>query len=308
MNQLVVVSGKGGTGKTSIVAALATLAEDKTIADCDVDAADLHLVLSPDRAEVEDFRGSKVAVRNADDCIECELCRQACRSEAIGLDWTIDLFRCEGCGLCAYLCPMDAIELETRLSGRAYTSSTRLGFMAHAELDPGEGNTGRLVSLVKNKAQGLACQEASTLIIVDGSPGIGCPVIASLTGATAVLVVIEPTLSGIHDLERVLALARHFKLPAYICINKFDLNRTMTRRIENCGRERGSEIVGRIPYAEVFTAAMIARKSVIEYGDGPVIEEIKGMWERLQRSMGMSGPQHPGRLDARKERQGAGTD
>jgi MinD superfamily P-loop ATPase len=290
MNQLVVLSGKGGTGKTSIVAALATLAEDKTIADCDVDAADLHLVLSPVETEVEEFHGSQVAVRRADECVECGLCRQACRFEAIGADRTIDAFRCEGCGLCAYLCPSDAIELETRVSGHAFTSSTRTGPMAHAVLDPGQGNTGKLVSLVKKKAQALARQCGSGLIIIDGSPGIGCPVIASLTGATAVLIVIEPTLSGIHDLERVLALARHFEVPSCICINKCDLNETMTRRIEEYGREKGSEIVGRIPYSDVFTAAMIAGKSVIEFGDGSVAEEIKEMWQRLQQSLGLSRP------------------
>jgi MinD superfamily P-loop ATPase len=282
MNQIVVLSGKGGTGKTSIVAALATLAEEKILADCDVDAADLHLVLDPVVLEEEDFQGSKLAVRSADQCIECDLCRQSCRSEAIGAEWQIDPFRCEGCGLCAYLCPAGAIELEPRLSGHAYTSSTRMGPMAHAALDPGEGNTGRLVSLVRQKARGLADQRGSDLVIIDGSPGVGCPVIASLTGAAAVLVVTEPTLAGIHDLERVLSLADHFKIPSFICINKFDLNETVARRIEECGRERGSEIVGRIPYSEVFTKAMIAGKSVVEFSNGPVAEEIAAMWQRLQ--------------------------
>jgi len=287
MKQLVVLSGKGGTGKTSIVAALATLAENKILADCDVDAADLHLILAPDVNKVEDFHGSKVAVRDVDECIQCDECRQACRSEAIGEDLTIDAFRCEGCGVCAYVCPAGAIELKLRLSGHAYTSSTRLGQMAHAALDPGEGNSGKLVSLVRQTAQELATENGCELIIIDGPPGIGCPVIASLTGATAVLVVTEPTLSGIHDLERVLALARHFRIRSYICINKFDLNESMSRRIERYGEENGSEIVGRIPYSDEVTEAMVEGKSVVEYRDGPVVQEIKDMWHRITRSLGI---------------------
>jgi MinD superfamily P-loop ATPase len=292
MKQLIVLSGKGGTGKTSIVAALATLAKGIVVADCDVDAADLHLILTPEVNRIEDFHGSKVAVLDREKCTQCDECRQACRSDAIGEDLTIDVFRCEGCGLCAYLCPTSAIELKPRLSGHFYTSSTRMGPMAHAALDPGEGNTGKLVSKVRQTAQDLSEQNGRELIIIDGSPGIGCPVIASLTGANAVLVVIEPTLSGIHDLERVLALARHFCIRSYICINKFDLNEAMSQRIEKYGEENGSEIVGRIPYSDDVTEAMIQAKSIIEYRDGPVADEIKNMWEKLSRSLGISQSAH----------------
>jgi MinD superfamily P-loop ATPase len=288
MKQLVVLSGKGGTGKTSIVAALATLAQNKVLADCDVDAANLHIIIAPRVNKHEDFYGSKIAVRDVNECIQCDECRQACRSGAIGEDLTIDAFHCEGCGVCAFLCPTNAIELKPRLSGCSYSSSTRDGPMSHATLRPGEGNSGKLVSLVKQTAQDLASQNGCKLIIIDGSPGIGCPVIASLSGTTALLVVIEPTLSGIHDLGRVLSLARHFQIRPYICINKYDINEAISQRIEKYAQENELEIVGRVPYSDVMTDAMKERKSIIEYSNGPVAQEIKQMWNRLSQCLGLS--------------------
>ncbi|MGQ9477270.1 MAG: nucleotide-binding protein [Candidatus Bipolaricaulia bacterium] len=284
MKQLVVISGKGGTGKTTIVAALATLAQDKVLADCDVDAADLHLLMAPKIEKSEGFEGSKLAILSDEKCIKCGACRKSCRFDAVSEaegQFTINPFRCEGCGVCAFVCPAGAIELKPRLSGYVYIAATRFGPLVYGQLEPGEGTSGKLVSLVKRRATELAQLKGAELIIVDGAPGIGCPVIASLSGATAALIVTEPTLSGIHDMERVLGLARHFRTKALICINKFDLNEEMTRRIEVFAQGEGIEVVGKIPYDDIATEAMAHRQSLIEYSDGPVSREIKGMWARL---------------------------
>lgn len=284
MKQLVVISGKGGTGKTTIVAALATLAQDKVLADCDVDAADLHLLMAPKIEKSEGFEGSKLAILSDEKCIKCGVCRESCRFDAVSEaegQFTIDPFRCEGCGGCAFTCPAGAIELQPRLSGYVYIAATRFGPLVYGQLEPGEGTSGKLVSLVKGRATGLAQAEGAELIIVDGAPGIGCPVIASLGGATAALLVTEPTLSGLHDLERVLGVAQHFRTRALICINKYDLNEEMTRRIEVFAQGEGIEVVGKIPYDDIATEAMAHRQSLIEYSDGPVSREIKGMWARL---------------------------
>jgi len=285
MKQLVVISGKGGTGKTTIVAALATLAEGKVMADCDVDAADLHLLMAPKIGKTEGFEGSKEAILDEEKCIKCGVCKENCRFEAIeerlGL-FSIDPFRCEGCGVCAYLCPVGAIELRPRVSGYVHVSSTRFGTLVHGQLEPGEGTSGKLVTLVKQRAVELAQFEGHGLIIIDGSPGIGCPVIASLGNATAALIVTEPTLSGIHDLERVLGVARHFRTRALICINKYDLNEAMAQAIEQFAEGQGLEVIGRIPYDDVVTEAMVQGESVVEYTAGsPVTQEIRRMWARL---------------------------
>lgn len=285
MKQLVVISGKGGTGKTMLVAAFAALARDKVLADCDVDAADLHLLMDPKVEETKPFAGSKVAILDEEKCVQCGVCRASCRfgaiSESRGL-FAIDPFRCEGCGVCAFVCPAGAIKLEPRLSGRIYVSSTRFGPLVYGQLEPGEGTSGKLVSLVKQRAVELAQLERKSLIIVDGAPGIGCPVIASLSGATAALIVTEPTLSGIHDMERVLGLARHFRTRALICINKYDLNEAMTRAIEQFAEGQELEVVGKIPYDDVVTEAMVHGRSVIEYSDGPVSRAIEVVWARLR--------------------------
>ena len=284
MKQLVVISGKGGTGKTTIVAALATLVREKVLADCDVDAADLHLVMDPEVGKTEGFEGSKEAILDQERCTGCGACRKGCRFGAIveseGL-FSVDPFRCEGCGVCAFLCPVGAIELRPRLSGYIHTSSTRFGTLVYGQLEPGEGTSGKLVMQVKQRAEELARLEGKELLIVDGSPGIGCPVIASLSGATAALVVTEPTLSGIHDMERVLGVARHFRTRALICINKYDLNEAMTHQIERFAAEQGLEVVGEIPYDDTVTEAMVQGKSVVEYSDGPAARAIKRMWARL---------------------------
>ncbi|MCR4404408.1 MAG: 4Fe-4S binding protein [Candidatus Acetothermia bacterium] len=304
MKQLVVISGKGGTGKTTLVAAFAALAQSKVLADCDVDAADLHLLLDPKVERSEAFEGSKVAILDQEKCIQCGACLASCRfgaiSESGGL-FAIDPFRCEGCGVCAFVCPAGAIKLEPRLSGRIYISSTRFGPLVHGQLEPGEGTSGKLVSLVKQRAMELAQLEGRDLIIVDGAPGIGCPVIASLGNATAALIVTEPTLSGIHDMERVLGVARHFRTRAFICINKCDLNREMARRIEEFAAERGLEVVGQIPYDDAVTEALVQGKTVVEHAsDSPVVQEIELMWSRLAEVLELgeatrTGPSHRGR-------------
>lgn len=292
MKELVVISGKGGTGKTSLVASFATLVKDKIMVDCDVDAADLHLILRPEIEKTQGFEGSKLAVKDDEKCVECGECQRRCRFGAIDEGLNIDPFSCEGCAVCAYVCPVDAIEMKPRLSGYAYISSTDYGTMAHAELEPGEGTSGKLVMLVRQNASQLARLEGQELIIIDGSPGIGCPVIASISGATAALIVTEPTLSGIHDLERVLGVARHFRTKPFICINKYDLSEEMTRRIEDYAQREGIEVVGEIPYDDIVTEAMVHERSVVDYSDGRVAQEIRKMWVRLEAELGIKSASH----------------
>jgi len=221
MKQITVLSGKGGTGKTTITAAFAVLAKKAVVADCDVDAPNLHMLLHPEILETKEFRGSKIAVINESKCVKCGACREKCRFDAITQDLTVDPFSCEGCGACTIVCPVNAVTLTERISGYAYISKIKYGFMAHALLNPGESNSGKLVTLVRQNAKLLAEKEGSNLIIIDGPPGIGCPVIASVTGVDAGLVVTEPTMSGIHDLKRALQLLEHFNVQPFVCVNTY---------------------------------------------------------------------------------------
>jgi len=280
MKQLTVISGKGGTGKTSIAAAFAILADNKVIADCDVDAADLHLILLPDIKKRMDFFGSKLAVMDEDKCIECGLCEENCRFNAIK-NLKINPLKCEGCTVCEYVCPVDAIKMEDRISGEAFISDTRAGPMAHAALYTAEETSGKLVTLVRNNARIIARQENKNLIIIDGPPGIGCSVISAITGVDLVLAVTEPTLSGISDLKRVLDVADHFKIKSLVTVNKYDLNREMADRIEEHCESRGVEVVGRIPYDRTVTDAMIREKAVVEMENSAAADEIKKVWERV---------------------------
>ena len=280
MKQLTVISGKGGTGKTSIAAAFAILADNKVIADCDVDAADLHLILLPDIKKRMDFFGSKLAVMDEDKCIECGLCEENCRFNAIK-NLKINPLKCEGCTVCEYVCPVDAIKMEDRISGEAFISDTRAGPMAHAALYTAEETSGKLVTLVRNNARIIARQENKDLIIIDGPPGIGCSVISAITGVDLVLAVTEPTLSGISDLKRVLDVADHFKIKSLVTVNKYDLNREMADRIEEHCESRGVEVVGRIPYDRTVTDAMIREKAVVEMENSAAADEIKKVWERV---------------------------
>jgi MinD superfamily P-loop ATPase len=281
MKELTVISGKGGTGKTSIVASLAALAENKVMADCDVDAADLHLLLEPTLKYREEFRSGKLASINRDICTECGKCIELCRFNAISDDFVIDPISCEGCGVCAYFCPEEAIELSESLSGEWFISDTRFGPLVHAKLGIAEENSGKLVTLVRKNARAIAEKEDRKFIIVDGPPGIGCPVIASITGVDSVLVVTEPTLSGIHDLERTVALAEHFKIPTMVCINKYDLNPEMSTRIERFCENKGLRLLGKIAFDLIVTKALVQRKSVVDYSLGAVTQEIKKIWRNI---------------------------
>jgi MinD superfamily P-loop ATPase len=288
MKELVVISGKGGTGKTSLAASLAVLSGRSVIADCDVDAADLHLILSPQVRERRDFLSGNEAVIREQDCLGCGECLSLCRFDAVkrknGPDgkavYTIDPASCEGCGVCVRFCPPKAIDFPERLCGEWMVSDTRAGPMVHARLNIAAENSGKLVSTVRREARRIAGEENRSLILVDGPPGIGCPVIASVTGATKVLIVTEPTVSGEHDLERVLALARHFKIPAAVCVNKWDLNGEMTERIEKKAAEAGARVTGRIRYDQSVTSAQMQEKAVVET-PSPCAEDIRAIWDHL---------------------------
>ena len=293
--ELVVISGKGGTGKTSIVASFAALAGRAVLADCDVDAADLHLVLEPKIIRRESFSGGKRARIMTGHCTACGKCEELCRFDAIyfggpgngRVDKTfyIDPIACEGCGVCAWFCPENAIEFGPVVNGEWSISETRYGPMVHAKLGIAEENSGKLVSTVRTAARKLAEQRGLDTVIIDGSPGIGCPVIASITGANLVLIVTEPTLSGKHDLERVADLTRHFDIPAMVCVNKWDLNPQIAEEIESAARKRGLEIAGRVRYDLAVTAAQVRSLSVVEHqNDGPA-EDIRAVWNVVIRKL-----------------------
>ncbi len=291
MKEIVVISGKGGTGKTSLVASFAALAGDVVLADCDVDAADLHLILKPDVQHAEDFSGGKTARVVADKCVGCGRCAEVCRFGAVSFEhpangavaktFRIDAIACEGCGVCAYFCPAGAIELTPTVNGRWFLSSTRFGPMVHARLTPGQENSGKLVSLIRKEARRITEQQGKDFLLVDGSPGIGCPVIASITGADFVLVVTEPTLSGRHDLERVIDLAEHFDVPAGVCINKSDINLELCGVIEETAANRDVPVLGRIPYDTAVTQAQIAGLSVAEHATGSLKQQIASLWQAV---------------------------
>jgi MinD superfamily P-loop ATPase len=282
MKELVVLSGKGGTGKTSIVGSLAALAKDKVLADCDVDAADLHLLLEPVIRQKHEFWSGQVAVIDEEKCTQCGLCQELCHFKAIE-DFRVDPPSCEGCGFCYHICPAEAITMEENLSGHWFISDTKYGCLVHARLGIAQENSGKLVALVRQQAKEMAEKQGTTYIISDGPPGIGCPVISSLSGASLALLVTEPTLSGIHDLERVLSVCRHFDVPALVCINKYDINRDNTRQIEDYCHRQGVEVASRIPFDNVVTEAMVQGLPVVEYGDSPVSREINLLWQNITR-------------------------
>lgn len=281
MKELVTISGKGGTGKTSITASFAYLAENSVLADCDVDAADLHILVHPEVASEEEFRGGCLAFIDTEKCVQCDLCREACRFGAISEDMVVDPIACEGCGVCYHVCPEGAVVLSEPVNGHWYVSETRFGPMVHADLVPGAENSGKLVALVRNQARVLAKERGKSLVLVDGAPGIGCPVISSITGADHVAVITEPTLSGLHDLERALALIRGFNIPASVILNKSDIHAQTADKIEAFVRESGAAFIGRIPYDETVTHAMVARRSVVEHGDSAASHAMRDAWKSL---------------------------
>ena len=295
MNELVVISGKGGTGKTSVVASFAALACSVVLADCDVDAADLHLVLEPTVLQREDFSGGSRAAIRQQDCSGCGRCREVCRFGAIsqedmGTDCVARIFRidptsCEGCGLCVRLCPQQAIDFGPAVSGEWFISETRCGPMVHAKLGVAAENSGKLVSLVRRHARRIAEERGLGLVLVDGSPGIGCPVIASITGASLVLIVTEPTLSGLHDLERVAALTRHFGIEGRVCVNKWDLNPEMAERIEQWAHANALPVAGRVRYDPTVTRAQIQGQSIVEYATDGVAADVRQLWTNVSAAL-----------------------
>ncbi len=282
MRELVILSGKGGTGKTSITAAFASLAENMVMCDADVDAADLHLILKPDFNRTMDFKGGHEAVIDPDRCTQCGRCIEVCRFGAVRDTFEIDPIDCEGCGVCVDLCPEKAIDFPEVVCGQWYISDSRFGPMVHARLGIAQENSGKLVALIRGEAKKLAEQNNLDLILTDGPPGIGCPVIASISQATAILIIAEPTVSGIHDMERVGQLARHFNMPAMVCINKYDLNPEQTRKIEILAQNAGIAVVGKISFDPVFTQAMIQGQTVFEYDPrSQAGSEVRLVWENV---------------------------
>jgi len=287
-----VISGKGGTGKTTVVAALAALAEDKVLADCDVDAADLHLLLRPEVREVRDFYGGQKAVIDEGLCTGCGRCAELCHFNAIepaqsedqegALTYRVNDFACEGCGMCGYVCPVDAVEVSQARTGQSYVSRTPYGTMSHARLGIAEENSGKLVTWVRERASNLAAELGSSLILNDGSPGTGCPVIASISGVDFALIVTEPTVSGVHDLERVLQLCSHFGVQSLVCINKCDLNPEQAERIRTMAREHGARVIGEIPFDPAVNEALCAGKNLVEFDRGPAAAAVRGIWDALK--------------------------
>ena len=286
--EIVVVSGKGGTGKTVLTSSLAFLADDKVTADCDVDAPDMHLLLQPEPLSEGDFSGMKTARIDPAKCTGCGRCAEVCRFRAVtvgdsdsGDKYSIDPLGCEGCGVCVWTCPAEAIGLESSVGGKWFISKTRFGKFVHAQLEPAQENSGKLVSLVRSEARKLAVKEGAGTVIIDGPPGIGCPVIASIAGVDLAVVVTEPTVSGIHDLDRVLGLAAHFDLKAGVVINKYDLNEEIATEIEQHLPGRGVAFLGRIPFGEEVKEAITGGKAVVEHSDGPVSNAVKVISENI---------------------------
>jgi len=288
MKQVTLISGKGGTGKTVISGSFAALAENKIMADCDVDAADLHLLLHPHIKEKHEFKAGSKAILNEGKCTLCGRCIQVCRFSAIFQTEdriVIDPVACEGCGVCALDCPEQAIKMQENVSGEWYISDTKYGPLVHAKLGIAQENTGKLVTLVRQNARTMAQKNDLDLILIDGPPGIGCPVIASITGVDLVVVVTEPTLSAISDLERVLSLTQHFGIETAILINKYDINYENTEKIENFCKGRDVDILSRIPFDNSFTQAMVQGKTIIEYDNSNAIPYIEKAWEKISTKM-----------------------
>jgi MinD superfamily P-loop ATPase len=291
MKQLVIISGKGGTGKTVLSASFAVLARSKVMVDCDVDAANLYLLLNPEIQERHRFSAGHKARLDEEKCTGCGECLEVCRFSAIEKNAedkiVIDPISCEGCGVCFHICPAEAIDMEMSISGDWYASRTKYGPFVHARLGIGEENSGKLVTEVRNKAQEISEQSHLDYVIIDGPPGIGCPVIASLSGTDLALVVTEPTVSGVHDMERVIQMAHHFKTKTTCCINKFDLNLAVSNQIEDWCSQNSVPLVGRIPYDEVVTKSVVQGIPLPEYSDNSVSREIHKIWHQISKLLNL---------------------
>ncbi len=292
MYEIVIASGKGGTGKTSLTRAFAELARPAVLVDCDVDAANLHLITKHRVIEEHDFYGGKRASINMERCVVCGICVDNCRFDAIkmipdmkysfGERVEVDPLACEGCGLCARLCQLDAVDFHEVKNGQWYLSETELGPFLHARLGTAESNSGRLVTLLRNRSREIAESKGLDMILIDGPPGIGCPTIATLTNASYLLIVTEPSLSAIHDMERLADLAAHFGIGTGICLNKFDINEKMGLQVERFAASRNIPILGRIPYDNAFTTAQLQGTSYMQVGSHAGIGIIKNIWQEVR--------------------------
>jgi len=292
MKQLVILSGKGGTGKTTVAAALAHLAARESsvvLADADVDAANLELVLAPTRLEEHDFFSGQVAVIDADTCTACGRCAEVCRFDAVvpgDVAYRVTPIDCEGCASCYYQCPAEAIQMVEPRVGQWFRSDTRFGPLFHAHLFAGQENSGKLVTLVKQQGRLLALDTSAELLIVDGPPGIGCPVISASAGADLALLVVEPTVAGAHDLERILGTTNHFGVPALVCVNKADINPTRVTEIAAYCRQQGISMVKAVPYDTVVSKAMVQGQPVTAYEpEGAVARALEGVWEQIKTTL-----------------------
>jgi MinD superfamily P-loop ATPase len=285
MKQLVILSGKGGTGKTTIAASFAILAEDAVTVDADVDAADLHLLLQPEVKISEEFVGGRAARINPDLCNHCDMCREACRFTAITGAHVVDSLACEGCGLCARICPAQAITMQPVVSGQWFNSTTRAGPMVHARLGIAAENSGKLVSQIRQQALEVATASQRELIIIDGSPGIGCPVIASMTGCDLALAITEPTVSGLHDLTRIAILAKHFGIPMVVALNKADLSAAGAAELQSFCRSEAIPLVGQIPFDEAVVGAIVAGTTLVEHSNGPAATAVRALWNSVRKRL-----------------------
>lgn len=284
-SEIAIVSGKGGTGKTTIASAFVAISGDVVMADCDVDAPDLHILLKPDIKHTDEFISMKVAKIDPEVCTLCGLCEEACRFDAAHPP-DIDLIACEGCGVCEYVCPEKAITMIDNVSGHIHKSETRYGPMSHAKLCPGEGNSGKLVTEVRTQGLAFAKEKGIEIILIDGSPGIGCPVIATVAGLKLGVVVTEPSLSGIHDMKRVLELLKRFSIKSMVIINKFDINLNNSRDIEQYCKDNDVELIGKIPFDTVMTESMVAGKTLLEFApEHDITKSLMEMWKRIVESV-----------------------
>jgi MinD superfamily P-loop ATPase len=282
MKELVVISGKGGTGKTTILASFTALAGRSVLADCDVDAPDLYLLLHPDISHQEEFRGGQLAVINQERCLRCGRCREVCRFVAITPAFCVEALDCEGCGACRVVCPAEAIELQERVAGDWFRGQTRYGPMVYARLRPTEENSGKLVVLVRKEARVQAERDGIELLLTDGPPGIGCPVIATLGNADLALIVTEPTPAGLHDLERTVGLCRHFRVPAAVCVNKFDLNPRLGDEIRSFCAQSQVAATESIPFDESVTTAIQQGLPLVEFNHGPASQAVSVVWRQVR--------------------------
>lgn len=281
MKQIVVVSGKGGTGKTVFTASLAALVKNKVLVDCDVDAADLHLMVHPTIRESHEFKGGKIAVINKNVCTECGLCLDVCRFDAIDTNFIVDQLSCEGCGVCSNICPYEAVTMEQKVSGEWYISDTEYGPFVHAKLGIAEENSGKLVSKIRHTANALAKEQHKDYVIIDGPPGISCALISSVSGVDLALIVTEPTLSGIHDMLRVIEVTAHFNIKTKVVINKYDLNLENSKNIEEKCKENGVEVVGYVPFTPCMSEAIAEGIPPIRYCSDGIAQQITSIWEKI---------------------------